>query len=148
MARLKLSALAAASALALMAVGATAQEKPLKAPIQIRIEMGGKVMTATLEDSLTTRDFVSLLPLTLPGEDHGAFEKITYLPRKLTREGAPDGVTPLAGDVGYYAPWGNLALFHSDFRYSPGLIRLGRFTSAIDALRVSGPVEVKIDLVD
>lgn len=38
----------------------------------------------------------------------------------------PPGTTPAAGDISYYAPWGNLALFNRDFSYSPGLVRLGR----------------------
>jgi hypothetical protein len=29
------------------------------------------------------------------------------------------------GDITYYAPWGNLAIFYRDFGYSPGLVRLG-----------------------
>jgi hypothetical protein len=141
-----LPTIAVAGALALtFATGAAGQEiQSQKADMQIRIDVGGTVMTAVLED----RDFVSQLPLTMTLEDYASFEKISYLPRKLTTEGAPEGVTPAAGDVGYYAPWGNLALFHKDFQYSPGLVRLGRIDGPIDVLRVPGTVEVKINLVD
>jgi hypothetical protein len=39
------------------------------------------------------------------------------------------------GDITYYAPWGNLALFYRDFPYSNGLIRLGTLdTGAADVL--------------
>jgi hypothetical protein len=109
--------------------------------------MNGKGITAILTDNATSRDFVSLLPLKLKLEDYGETEKIGYLPRKLSTDGAPAGSDPLVGDVSYYAPWGNLALFRKDFRYSSGLIKLGRIDSSLEALEVSGFVEVTIDLV-
>jgi hypothetical protein len=59
--------------------------------MRIRIKAGDKVVTATLVDNPTSRDFISLLPLTVTLEDHAATEKITYLPRKLSTEGAPCG---------------------------------------------------------
>lgn len=140
-----------ASVMALgMAAGAAAQNlSAQEAEVRISIDMGGKVvMRAILEDSPTTRDLVSQLPLTTTFEDYASFEKIGYPPRKLSTEGAPEGETPSAGDVGYYAPWGNIALFHTGFRNSPGLILLGRIEGEFDALRIPGPVEVTIELVD
>lgn len=80
-------------------------------------------------------------------EDYAGTEKITYLPRKLSTAGAPEGVVPVAGDLAYYAPWGNLAMFYRDFRYSPGLIRLGRITSPLDALRFKGNLQARIAIV-
>src|SRR5947207_848419 len=53
--------------------------------MQIRIIVEDTVIMATLIDSETTRDFISLLPLTLTLEDYAAIEKISYLPRKLTK---------------------------------------------------------------
>ena len=115
--------------------------------MKIRIAMNGNEITATLIDKATSRDFVSLLPLKLKLEDYGETEKIGYLPRKLSTEGAPAGSDPTIGDVSYYAPWGNLALFRKDFRYSTGLIKLGRIDSGLEALEVPGSVEVTIALV-
>ncbi|MFC5067767.1 cyclophilin-like fold protein [Flaviflagellibacter deserti] len=142
-------AISAAGVLVLTCAAGAAQDNQSRgAVVQIRIDVGGKVMMATLEDNPTVTDFVSLLPLTMTLEDHAAFEKISYLPRKLSTKGAPEGVTPSAGDVGYYAPWRNLALFHKNFPYSTGLVRLGRIDDAIDVLRVPGTVEARIELVD
>jgi hypothetical protein len=115
--------------------------------MKIRIDMNGNEITATLTDNATSRDFVSLLPLKLKLEDYGETEKIGYLPKKLSTEGAPPGSDPSVGDVSYYAPWGNLAIFRKDFRYSTGLINLGRIDSGLEALSVPGSVEVTIDLV-
>jgi hypothetical protein len=84
--------------------------------MKIRLTINGKQLNGTLVDSETARDFASLLPLTVTLEDHAGTEKIVYLPRKLSTKGAPSGSDPSAGDIAYYAPWGNLALFYKDFR--------------------------------
>ena len=93
--------------------------------MKIRIASPGTELEVTLEDTAAARDFASLLPLELEIEDHASTEKIAYLPRRLSLEGAPAGITPRAGDVCYYAPWGNIALFYRAFDYSPGLVKLG-----------------------
>ncbi len=86
-------------------------------------------------DNATSRDFVSLLPLKLKLEDYGETEKIGYLPRKLSAEGAPSGSDPSVGDVSYYAPWGNLAIFRRDFHYSKHLggVTYGGYSDSIVA---------------
>jgi hypothetical protein len=94
--------------------------------MKIRIVSGNQVLTGVLYDNPSARDFASLLPLTLSLEDYNQTEKISRLPRKLNRQGAPEGHDPRKGDITYYAPWGNLALFYRDFRYSTGLVPLGR----------------------
>lgn len=38
-------------------------------------------------------------------------KKIADLPTKLTTQNAPHGYAGKAGDLTYYAPWGNLAFF-------------------------------------
>jgi hypothetical protein len=101
-----------------------------------------------LLDNATSRDFVSLLPISLTLKDYAATEKISDLPRKLSTEGAPAGSDPSVGDIAYYAPWGNLAVFHKDFHYSSGLIKLGKIDSGIEALNVPGPATVTVELID
>jgi hypothetical protein len=86
--------------------------------------------------------------MTLMLEDYAATEKIGYPPRKLSIMGAPAGTEPRTGDVTYYAPWGNLALFHKDFRSSSGLIPLGKIQSGLEALREPGSVTATIELID
>lgn len=114
--------------------------------MKINIKVGEKVVTATLIDSKTTQDFISLLPLTLKLEDHANTEKISNLPRRLSTEDAPPGSDPAIGDIAYYAPWGNLAMYYNDFGYSNGLIILGKIDGDIEALNVPGSVEVTIEL--
>lgn len=113
--------------------------------MKIRIHIADATLAATLDDNATARDFFALLPLSLTLTDFSSTEKIADLPRRLSTEGAPAGYDPALGDIAYYAPWGNLAIFYRDFRYSRNLIRLGRLESGIGRLSSSGPVAVTIE---
>lgn len=116
--------------------------------MKLHLAFEGTSISATLADNETSRDFLALLPLTLTLNDYAATEKISDLPKRLSTHGAPAGVTPAAGDLTYYAPWGNLAIFHESFRYSKGLIKLGAIDSGLEVLRRPGPVRVTITLLD
>src|SRR6266851_8466788 len=108
--------------------------------MKLRMDMEGMTIRGALMDNETSREFAALLPLTLTLEDYETTEKISDLPRKLSTHGAPDGFGPDMGDIAYYAPWGNLAIFIKDFGYSRGLVRLGRIESGLDALQRRGPL--------
>jgi len=116
--------------------------------MKIRMDVEGTAITATLVDSATSRDFVSLLPLTLTFKDYAATEKVSDLPRRLSTEGAPPGSDPSIGDIAYYAPWGNLAVFYRDFGYSDGLIKLGTIDSGVDVLNRPGQLRATIERVE
>lgn len=122
----------------------TSQEPP---EVKIRMTFNGKTITATLYDNASARDFMSMLPLDLKIEDYSTNEKITYLPRQLTEAGSALFKNERPGDLCYYAPWGNLALFHSGYRYSKGLIRLGRFSDDFAPLLMRGEFPLRIELV-
>jgi hypothetical protein len=114
--------------------------------MKIRIDVeGAAAMTGTLEDSATARDFASLLPLTVTLDDYAGTEKISDLPKRLSTEGAPAGFDPSAGDITYYAPWGNLAIFYRGFRYSSGLVKLGAIESGGAALNRPGSLRATIE---
>lgn len=115
--------------------------------MKVRITIGEKVVTATLTDGEAARDFVSLLPLTLVLEDHARTEKISNLPRKLTTTDAPAGSDPDVGDVAYYAPWGNLAIYYKDFGYSEGLVILGKIDGDVEAFNAPGSIKATVELV-
>jgi hypothetical protein len=115
--------------------------------MKIQMDVEGTVITATLDGNETAKDFVSLLPLKLTLQDYASTEKISGLPRKLSTDGAPSGTKPSSGDIAYYSPWGNLALFHKSAAYANGLVRLGKFDSGVDALRHPGSRRVTIELV-
>lgn len=113
--------------------------------MKIVIKTDDEVVPVTLDNNATARDFMALLPLRLTLTDYASTEKISDLPRKLSTQDAPAAIDPVTGDVTYYAPWGNLAIFHKDFRNSPGLIRLGKIETGMARLARSGPIEVTIE---
>jgi hypothetical protein len=114
--------------------------------MKIRITIGEKVVAAALTDSEAARDFVSLLPLTLKLEDYNRTEKISNLPRKLSTTGAPAGSEPDVGDIAYYVPWGNLAIYYKDFGYSGGLVTLGKIDGDVEAFNAPGSIKATIEL--
>ncbi|MDK4717314.1 cyclophilin-like fold protein [Rhizobium sp. CNPSo 4039] len=142
MTRLRNAALAG-----LMTAGLARSPEAAEKIMNIRIEAGGQVIEAVLDDSAAARSFAALLPLKLTLTDYAATEKISDLPARLVTDGAPPGIMPVAGDLTYYAPWGNLAIFHKGFRYSEGLVKLGRIRNGLEILQQSGPVEVTIQQV-
>lgn len=118
-----------------------------KIAMRIRLTFADQDFTATLEDNPSARDLVSMLPLDLTASDYSTNEKIAYLPRKLTEEGSGQFGNEAAGDLCYYAPWGNLAMFHGPYRWSRGLIRLGRLDGGPQPLLVRGEHPLRIEVL-
>ena len=116
--------------------------------MKIRLIVEGTSLIGTLDDTETARDFASLLPLTLTLEDYASTEKISDLARKLSTTGAPAGTAASAGDIAYYAPWGNLALYYRDFGYSSGLVKLGRIDAGTEVLDRPGPLTATIERIE
>lgn len=102
--------------------------------VQVRLIVGNEEAVVMLDDNPASRDFLSMLPLTLTFEDYNGTEKIGALPRKLDTQGAPSSCDPDVGSFTYYAPWGNLAIFYRDFRHSSGLVPLGHVNSGMETL--------------
>jgi hypothetical protein len=139
-----LGATLASAVLPKLALGQTEQEET---SMKIRVEFNGASMTYTLYDNPSARDLASLLPLDLSIDDYSTNEKIAYLPRKLTEEGIGPFDNERPGDLGYYAPWGNLAFFYEGYRYSGGLIRLGRIDGDFAPLLMRGEFDLHIEFL-
>jgi hypothetical protein len=114
--------------------------------MNIQLTINRQVFSATLDDGAAARDFLAQLPMTLDLDDYASTEKIAQLPKKLSTAGAPAGMTPSIGDITYYAPWGNLAIFYRDFGYSTGLVKLGRIEGDIQTLRARGSLKARIEI--
>ncbi|MFJ9777313.1 cyclophilin-like fold protein [Kitasatospora sp. NPDC101157] len=88
-----------------------------------------------LHDSPAARDLAAMLPLTVELEDFHGTERIGYPPREVTTSGTPAPAAARAGDIAYYAPWGNLALFYRDGPApSPDLLILGSLDADPDTI--------------
>ena len=141
----RVSAAIAIAMLAVIVLASAAEANTMK----IRITLNGKAITATLIDSETTRDFISLLPLTLTMNDLFGREKFGHLPRAIS-EGGKRTRTYEVGDVIYWSPGPDVAMF---YRHdgpsipSPGIIVMGKIDSGVEALNVPGSVKVMIELI-
>lgn len=92
----------------------------------IRITVGDQTLEATVGDTPTGRALVDQLPLTLDFEDLNGQEKVGHLEEELPMDGMPEGDDPVVGDLGYYAPWGNVVLYYGDVDYWDGIARIGQ----------------------
>lgn len=113
--------------------------------MKIRLTVGDQVATATLYDNAAARDFASLLPLTLAMTDYDTIERVGDLPRKLSTQGAPEGMAPVAGELTHYAPWGNLAIFIKPRSYSRSLLPLGKIDDGLSIVARPGPYTMRIE---
>ena len=105
----------------------------------IRIAFGGTVLTARLHDNATARDLAAQLPLTLTFRDHNNVEKTAPLPRELSLDGAPEGHDPSAGEIGYWAPGGDLVFYYDgDASFFDGIVRIGEFEGEVGAIGRQG----------
>jgi len=118
--------------------------------MKIRLMVNGKAITATLIDGETTRDFVSLLPLTLTMNDLFGREKFARLPRAISTE-AKRTHTYEVGSVAYWSPGPDLAIFYRRDGQkipAPGIIVIGKIDSAVEALNVPGSVRVAFERLE
>ena len=104
--------------------------------IQIETTNPNDRIIATLADNPTARDFYNALPLTLSLENYAGVEKIGHNIPKLSTQQAPRRYAGKKGDLTYYAPWGNLAIFtdSSNVGSASGLIYFGRIESGLAQL--------------
>jgi hypothetical protein len=136
-------------------VGGTPPEQPKEVSkervdgMKIRIKVGDKTVTATLIDSETARDFISLLPLTLTMNDLFGREKFSHLPRAISTEGER-AHTYEVGDIAYWSPGPDVAVFYRHDGQEipkPGIIVIGKIDSGVEALNVPGSVKVTVELI-
>lgn len=116
---------------------------------RIKFSFNNKEIVVLLEDNSASRSLLAQLPLEIKFENYGNTEKISYLPKKLDISEAPKSCTPQIYDLTYYSPWGNLAFFTEDFRYSNGLVPLGKIEIGFTELKDIDKIEsVKIEKIN
>ncbi len=113
----------------------------------IKMTFAGNEIYGEILNTQSGKEFLSQLPASLKFEDYNSTEKISYLPKKLSDKGEPEGFTPKKGDISYYVPWGNLAIFYRDFRYSRSLIKIGELKDIDKLANMQGDFEVRIEIV-
>ncbi|MBN7811864.1 hypothetical protein J0A68_12990 [Algoriphagus sp. H41] len=97
------------------------------------IQVGQEQFPVELLDNPASKSLLDQLPLSVEFEDFAGLEKIFYPPKKLSKNEAPSGAKPVKGNIMYYAPWGDVAIFYKDAAYASGLIPLGNIEN-VDGL--------------
>mgnify|MGYP001356766952 FL=1 len=122
-------------------------ESPGETSMKVKISVGNRIITATMEDNAAGRDFLSRLPLEVTLNDYNnTTEKIFYPDPVLTTEGVTRGCAPTPGNITIYAPWGNVAIFCKSRSHSDDLIKIGRIDGdGIEALNIGGDIAVKFE---
>ncbi|WP_109078354.1 cyclophilin-like fold protein [Aggregatibacter kilianii] len=113
--------------------------------MKLKITLDSDVYSATLEENPTSQSFWQLLPLESKLDNYSHNEKIFYPSHKLSAENAPESYAANAGDITYYAPWGNVAMFFEQGEKATGLIYLGKFNGDLTALSQSSRIKFKKD---
>lgn len=116
----------------------------------VRFSGGGTSVDVTIgADTPTTRDFLSLLPLTMELEELNGREKIGYPPRELDVDGTP-GSDPEDGDLIYFVPWGNIGFYYDadGIEHSDQTPHLGTYEAGRDQLDQLASGEVTVEVVD
>lgn len=101
-------------------------EKENNHQMKVKMTIEGHAYSISLNDSKAAKDFYDMLPLNLTLDDYNHTEKIADLPKGLDTSDSPEGTAAKKGDISFYAPWGNLAIFYQDFGYGSGLVNLGK----------------------
>ena len=127
-------------------IGAS-REEPEVVSLKVKISVGDRIISATMEDNAAGRDFLSRLPLEVTLNDfNNTTEKIFYPNPALTLEGVKRGCAPVPGDITIYAPWGNVAIFCKNWSHSNDLIKIGHIDGdGISALTTGGDIKVKFE---
>jgi hypothetical protein len=121
---------------------------PRSDQMKINIKIGGKILTATLADNPTARDFASVLPLNVSMKDLFGREKYGDLPKALSENG-PRKNRYAVGDVAYWSPDRQFAIYyHQDGESIPslGIIPIAKIDAGTEAFNVPGSVKVNIEV--
>lgn len=102
--------------------------------IEGTITVGSENFSVIYQDNPTVRSLIEQMPFMVELEDYANLEKIFYPDPALSTKNAPDGAEAIKGDVMYYAPWDDVAIFYKDFKYAKGLIPLGHIQQIDDLI--------------
>lgn len=105
----------------------------------VRLGIGGRTFTATLEDNEAARAFRDMLPLTLDFSDYGGFEKVAGLPRRLSSHDRQ--MRTSAGDIVLYSS-NQIVVFYGSNSWS--YTKLGRIDDVEGLTEALGRGNVEI----
>lgn len=107
---------------------------------------GGRTITATLNDSDVSQDFIETLPATLPSYRNYDIEFITELAAPMTETG-PFYTDVQPGDLVYYNPMDSITVIYEETSSVPTLTKMGEVTSDLNVFKsLPDDIEMRIEL--
>ncbi|WP_159083588.1 cyclophilin-like fold protein [Nocardioides terrigena] len=112
----------------------------------ITITAGGRTITATLNHSDVSQDFIESLPVTLPWYRNYDIEFITELAAPMTETG-PFYTDVQPGDLVYYNPMDSITIIYEETTSVPTLTKMGEVTSDLAIFRsLPDNIKMRIEL--
>lgn len=104
----------------------------------IIITVGDQEIVAELNDSVTSQDFIAMLPMSLSMDRLYDREYYTSLPRKISIDDEPVKEFEI-GDVAYWPDWNYFGiLFNKTRPLSSPIVVMGRVVSGLEKLETVG----------
>ena len=116
--------------------------------IKINLTVNNKIFSATLENNETTKELVSMFPMTLNMSELNSNEKYNYLDTDLTTNASRQSRIN-AGDIKLFGS-NCLVVFYDNFRNSYSYTNLGKVDNVDDfvAELESGSVNIRFELAE
>ena len=112
----------------------------------ITITAGDRTITASLNNSAVAREFVAMLPVTLPWFRSIGIEYITELSAPLNETG-PFYTDVRPGDIVYYNPRDSITIIYAPTSSVPTLTKMGEITSDLNVFReLPDRVDMRIEV--
>lgn len=109
--------------------------------MKIRVTNNNLTIDYELNASSAAKDLFSQLPITTEIKNYSDDEKIFY-PKELDTSSTPSA-NAKTGDLGYFAPWGDVVLYYKDFGSYPGFYVLGKVIDGKSSIeKLSGQVTI------
>jgi hypothetical protein len=121
----------------------TTEDNNERAEEKMRITIGSKLFTATLEDNPTVAKLKELLPMTLEMTELNGNEKYYHLSTRLPTDAISPG-TIQNGDIMLYGN-NSLVLFYETFKTSYSYTRLGRIDDPSGLATAVGKGDVSVN---
>lgn len=124
----------------------TAESDTSDAGTDITLTTGDTVITATLNDSQVSQDFIAMLPVTLPWFRNYGIEYISELSAPLTEDG-PFYTDVQPGDLVYYNPADSITIIYEETSSVPTLTYMGEITSDLSVFEgLPDDIELEVAL--
>ncbi|MDR2340244.1 MAG: SUMF1/EgtB/PvdO family nonheme iron enzyme [Deltaproteobacteria bacterium] len=122
-------------------------ETTMEFPMKIQITIDNKTtLTATLSDNKTSRNFIKMLPLTIPLQNLYSREMCYHFPEPLETDNVKETGYEV-GEIIYWPPKHSFAIMYSQNGEKFSMQKLGRVDGGVEIFEKTGDVTVTISVL-